>query len=227
MAEPEDRNRTSAPTLFKRCWVTVVLWAFDLLYHRFSWTYDFAAWLVSAGKWNDWIRAAGWLVQEGPLLDMGCGKGILLEQAQQRGIAAIGLDESRQMLKYSQKLLPADARLLIRGVGQAIPVKTGTFQTISATFPAPYIFEMETLNEMRRVLKPGGTVIILLTTKVTGSSLHEWVIRFFSGFFGFGKVSESFLEYYQQPLRECGFMGHMEWIPGPNARLLVIIARPV
>jgi ubiquinone/menaquinone biosynthesis C-methylase UbiE len=227
MAGSQDRSKQSTPSLFKRWWVTVALWGFDLLYHRFSWTYDFAAWLVSAGKWNDWIRAAGWLVQEGPLLDMGCGKGIILEQAQKRGIAAFGLDESRQMLKYSRQLLSSDKCLLIRGVGQAIPVKAGIFQTITATFPAPYIFEAATLNEMRRVLKPGGSVIILLTTEVTGSSLHEWLIRFFSGFFGFGHVSESFLGYYQRPLRECGFMGHMEWIPGPNARLLVIIAHPV
>ncbi len=74
--------------------------------------------LVSAGKWNDWIRAAGWLVQDGPLLDMGCGKGILLEQALERGFSAVGLDESKQMLKYSRKYLPADTCQLIRGVGQ-------------------------------------------------------------------------------------------------------------
>src|SRR5512133_1867075 len=149
MAGYQDSNKQCTTSLLKRWWVTVVLWGFDLLYHNFSWIYDFAAWLVSAGKWNDWIRAAGWLVQEGPLLDVGCGKGILLEQAQQWGITVFGLDESWRMLKYSRQLLPVDARVLIRGVGQAIPVETGTFQTITATFPARYIFKAATLNEIR------------------------------------------------------------------------------
>jgi ubiquinone/menaquinone biosynthesis C-methylase UbiE len=208
-------------------WVRIVLWGFDLLYHGFAWVYDFAAWVASAGKWNDWIRAAGWMVQQGPLLDMGCGKGILLEQALQRGITAVGLDESPQMLNYCCRSLPVESRQLIRGIGQSIPVKTGTFQTITATFPAPYLFEVATLNEIRRVMRPGGKLIILITADLTGSSLHERIIRYFFGFFGFRYASGAFQEFLQKPLRECGFMGHTEWIAGPNARLLVIIAQPV
>lgn len=226
MTDEQTGNSLNAISLTKYWWARIVLWGFNLLYHSFAWVYDFAAWIVSAGKWNDWIRAAGWLVQDGPLLDMGCGKGILLEQALERGFSAVGLDESKQMLKYSRKHLPADTCQLIRGVGQNVPVKTGTFQSVSATFPAPYIFETATLNEIRRILRPGGKLIILLTADVTGTSLHERLIRWFYGLFGFGYASGSFQEYLQKPLRECGFMGHMEWIPGPNARLLVIIAQP-
>ncbi|NMB56280.1 MAG: class I SAM-dependent methyltransferase [Leptolinea sp.] len=212
----------------KHRWIRLVLWGFDLLYHGFAWMYDFAAWVVSAGKWNDWIRSAGWLADSsGSLLDIGCGKGILLQHAIQRGISAFGLDESPQMLRYSRRLIPDTSRQLIRGLGQAIPIKTGTFQTVTATFPAAYIFEPATLNEIRRVLKPGGQLIILLTSDVTGSSVHERLIRFFSGLFGFGRVADSFQDYLQKPLRECGFMGHMEWISAKNARLLVILAQPV
>ncbi len=211
----------------KKWWVRVVLWGFDLLYHRFAWMYNFAAWLVSAGKWNDWIRAAGWLAEPGPLLDMGCGKGILLEQSLERGIPATGLDESLQMLRFCRQLLPANNRFLIRGVGQSIPIKTGTFKTVTATFPAPYIFEAATLNEIRRVLQPGGTLIILLTADITGFTIHERMIRFFNGLFGFGHIPDSFHEYLQTPLRQCGFMGHSEWIASPNARLLILIAQPV
>ena len=190
--------------------------------------YDFAAWVVSAGKWNDWIRLAGWLADcSGPMLDLGCGKGILLQHAVQRGISAVGLDESPQMLRYSRRLVPEASRQLIRGLGQAMPIRTGTFQTVTATFPASYIFEPATLNEIRRVLKPEGRLIILLASDVIGSSVHERLIRFFSGFFGFSRVANSFQDYLQKPLRECGFTGRMEWIPGENARLLVILAQPV
>jgi hypothetical protein len=51
-----------------------MLWGFNLLYHQLAWIYDFAAWLVSAGRWNDWIRSAGELVTTGPVLDIGCGQ---------------------------------------------------------------------------------------------------------------------------------------------------------
>lgn len=209
----------------RKTWVKIVLWGFDLLYHNFAWVYDFAAWVASAGRWNDWIRAAGWLVAPGPLLDLGCGKGILLQQAAERGIFAVGLDESPQMLRYSRKLLQGGN--LARGKGQSIPIKTASFQTVAATFPAPYIFEPETLNEIRRVLIPEGRLIILLTVEVTGNSMHEHLIRFFAGVTRSGQVSESFQEAIKSPLRECGFMGHLEWIAGNNARLLVIKAQPV
>jgi ubiquinone/menaquinone biosynthesis C-methylase UbiE len=208
-------------------WVKIMLWGFTLLYHGFAWVYDFAAWIVSAGKWNDWIRSAGELALEGPVLDMGCGKGILLQFAAQKGIPAVGIDESPQMLRYARRLLSSGDARLVRGVGQSLPLKTGCFRHLTATFPAPYIFELSTLTEIRRVLEPGGNVIILLTAEVTGSSLHERIIRFFSGLFGFGYISETVQDSIQKPFREAGFMAHMEWIPGVNARLLVIIGHPV
>ncbi len=214
-------------TMWKKWWVRTILWGFDLLYHQFSWIYDFAAWLVSAGKWNDWIRTAGWLAPKGPLLDMGCGKGILLQQAAERGIPAVGLDESPQMLRHSSRLLREEDRRLIRAVGQSIPIQSGAFQTVTATFPASYIFEPATLNEVRRVLRPGGKMIILATAEVTGATLHERLIRLGYVLFGFGHAQESLQAYLKEPLRKCGFLGHVEWIAGPNARLLVIIAQPV
>lgn len=211
----------------KSLWVRLILWGFNLLYHGFAWMYDFAAWVVSAGKWNDWIRSAGQLAFEGPILDMGCGKGVLLESAAKKGVPAVGIDESPQMLRYAKRTIPAETARLVRGVGQAIPVKTGHFQHVTATFPAPYIFEQATLNEIRRVLKPGGNLIILLTVEITGTSLHERAIRFFAGMFGFGYLSDALQEALQEPFRDAGFMAHLEWIPGGNARLLVIIGQPV
>jgi ubiquinone/menaquinone biosynthesis C-methylase UbiE len=208
-------------------WVRLVLWGYTLLYHSFAWVYDLAAWIVSAGKWNDWIRCAGQMATDGRVLDLGCGKGILLEFTSNKGIPAFGLDESPQMLKYAHQLLNTRQPCLVRGIGQAIPLKTASFHHVTATFPAPYIFESATLNEIRRVLKPGGNLLILLTADVTGTSIHERVIRFVSGMFGFGKVSDSFQEAVQKPFRDAGFMAHLEWIPGGNARLLMIIGQPV
>jgi ubiquinone/menaquinone biosynthesis C-methylase UbiE len=131
------------------------------------------------------------------------------------------------MLRYARKLLPSANARLIRGIGQVLPIKTGSFRHVTATFPAPYIFEPATLNEIRRVLEPGGNLIILLTADVSGTSFHERLIQFFFGMFGFGYVSESMQEALQKPFRDAGFMAHLEWIPGGNARLLMIIGQPV
>lgn len=138
-------------------WARVILWGFDLLYHSFAWLYDFAAWLVSTGEWNAWIAIAAGQAMDGPLLDMGCGKGVLLKYAEEKGIPAVGLDESRNMLKYASTRLTPKHRRLVRAVGQAIPFKTGSFRHVTATFPAPYIFEQATLNEIDQPeIQPAG-----------------------------------------------------------------------
>jgi ubiquinone/menaquinone biosynthesis C-methylase UbiE len=204
-----------------------ITWGFDLLYHNFSWMYNFAAWMVSAGRWNDWIRLTGEYIQPGLMLDLGCGKGILLQQAGKQNIAAIGLDESAQMLGYCKQTLERDAHSLVRGVGQNLPFAAASFQTITATFPAAYIFEEVTLQEIHRIMNHNGSLIILLTAEVTGSSLHEIFIRFFSRPFGFGKILMSQQDRIIFHLRENGFSTTIQWVEADHSRLLFIIGHPV
>src|SRR5690606_30869240 len=39
-------------------WWRLVRFGFHLLYNQFAWTYDAVAFLVSAGEWHAWQRAA-------------------------------------------------------------------------------------------------------------------------------------------------------------------------
>ena len=211
--------------IIKTSLINVITWGFKLLYHQFAWMYNFAAWLVSAGRWNDWVRETGRFATKSPLLDIGCGQGVLLEQAARNTITAYGLDESPQMLRRSQKRLPPTAGYLIRGVGQAMPFAGGSFQTITATFPAPYLFELTTLNEIRRVLASDGRVIILLAAVVTGSSLHEYVLRSFGKFFGFAPLSETILQRFLHPLHQAGFDSVLNIKETNHSKLFFILAR--
>jgi ubiquinone/menaquinone biosynthesis C-methylase UbiE len=209
----------------RRLILRIILWGFNLLYHQFAWMYDFAAWLVSAGRWDDWIRSTIDLIAEGPLLDIGCGQGVLLEQANLANITAFGLDESPQMLHRSQKRQPSGNASLIRGLGQAIPFATASFTTITATFPAPYLFEPTTLKEINRVLAPDGSLIILLTAMVTGNSLRERLIRLSGNFFGFGQPPESTLQRLFKPLQQAGFDGTIRVIETNNSRLYFLLGQ--
>ncbi|HEX7557219.1 MAG TPA: class I SAM-dependent methyltransferase, partial [Leptolinea sp.] len=212
---------------FYRSISRLLLWGFDLLYHQFSFLYDFAAWLVSAGHWNEWIQAAGKRVQTGLLLDIGCGKGILLAQAASMNIQAIGLDESPYMLRYSLAQLQSISGALVRGIGQTLPFKSGCFQTITATFPAPYLFETATLEEINRIMISDGNLIILLTANVTGSTLHERLIRCFTGILGWGLMPASSVNKILIPLIQAGFDARIEMCEIPDSRLVLIIGHPV
>ncbi|MEI8132599.1 MAG: class I SAM-dependent methyltransferase [Leptolinea sp.] len=203
----------------------IITWGFNLLYHQFAWMYNFAAWLVSAGQWDNWVRAAGRLALDGPLLDIGCGQGALLKQAIINGIVAVGLDESPQMLHRSQKQLLPGSLNLICGQGQALPFAPGIFRSITATFPASYLFEQSTLLEIRRILAPHGRLIILLTAIGSGNSLHERSIRLAGGLFGFSHLPEAAFQRVLEPLRRAGFNADVSIKDVELSRLYFILAQ--
>jgi ubiquinone/menaquinone biosynthesis C-methylase UbiE len=213
-------------TTIKRIILRLILWGYSLLYHQFAWMYDFAAWLVSARRWDNWIRSTGDFVSEGPLLDLGCGKGVLLEHAGRNHIVAFGLDESPQMLRYSQKRLSPDSGTLVRGLGQSMPFASRSFRTLTATFPAPYLFEQSTLMEISRVLTPRGQLIILITAVVSGHSLHDLFIRLVGGLFGFGVPTEKIRQRLLEPLQLAGFKAEIRTKFIDNCLLFFILAQP-
>jgi len=44
---------------------------------------------------------------------------------------------------------------------------------VAATFPSEYIFEPQTLAEIRRVLRPGGKLVIIPSAWITGQGWLE------------------------------------------------------
>lgn len=133
----------------------LVRWFFHRLYHEFAWSYDFIAWLVSAGHWQRWVQAAV-PVLRGRVLELGCGPGYL-QQALAGRAGVVGIDLSPFMLRraarFTKRLVRADARQL--------PFPTASFDTVCATFPAEYILDPATLAEIRRVLVPDGQLVIV------------------------------------------------------------------
>jgi ubiquinone/menaquinone biosynthesis C-methylase UbiE len=153
-----------------RAYRRAVRWAFARLYREFAWTYDAVAWLVSRGLWRRWLLAA--LPElHGRVLELGFGPGHLqLALAARDGRPALGLDASPHMAAQAGRRLAraGHAPRLIRGVAQAIPLPAASVDTVVATFPAEYILDPQAHAEIRRVLAPGGRIVIVDGAQLTG-----------------------------------------------------------
>jgi ubiquinone/menaquinone biosynthesis C-methylase UbiE len=150
-------------------------WAFARFYREFSWTYDAVAWLVSRGLWRAWALAALPYLH-GRVLELGCGTGFVqYALAHQRPGCAVGLDASPFMLRHTTRRLRRAGLQgrLVHAVGQAIPFRGQSFDRVLATFPSEYILHPDTLSEVRRVLAPGGQLIIVDAAQFTSEGVYE------------------------------------------------------
>ena len=169
---------------------------FRQLYHSFAPTYDFVAAIVSFGSWADWVFSILPFIAGTRILELGHGPGHLQRILLNRGLFAVGVDESAQMgtiakrrLRRSHIDLNSAQGKLTRALAQKIPFASESFDSILSTFPSEYIFDMQTLSEAHRVLRQNGRFIVLLMAwpkipllawlfKITGqnpSDTHETI----------------------------------------------------
>jgi ubiquinone/menaquinone biosynthesis C-methylase UbiE len=156
----------------------LIRWAFARFYREFAWTYDTVAGAVSGGRWGAWGQAA-LPYMRGRVLELGCGTGNLQRAlATQRDLWAAGLDASPQMLAITRRKLAAAGQSvnLARAVAQALPFSATSFDSVVATFPTEYIVDMATLAELRRVLRPGGRVVVALAAAFNSDGIYQRLI---------------------------------------------------
>ena len=126
---------------------------FNLLYTRLAWAYDLVAWIVSAGQWYRWVEAALSFIEAGPVLEVGCGRGRLLQPIAELGYSVVGVDWTMQMARHAGRI---SQQPVLRADGRTLPFPDAYFGTLITTFPAPYILERQTQREFARVIRPGG-----------------------------------------------------------------------
>jgi len=146
---------------------------FHLLYHQMAWTYDWVAAAVSLGRWKKWVYTPLPYLEGPRILELGHGPGHLQIKMHARGNLVVGLDESRQMGLIAHKRLRNSgcSPLLVNGYAQSLPFPDGCFDQVVATFPSEYIAQMDTLNQINRVLQDGGILWILPVAWITGEKL--------------------------------------------------------
>lgn len=102
------------------------------------------------------------------VLDVGAGPGFLLhEMAQAVGVAGrvVGIDPSEPMLALARRRCEEQPQVELRvGEATALPFDDASFDAVVSTQVYEYVADMEkALAEVRRVLRPGGRVLILDT----------------------------------------------------------------
>ena len=143
---------------------------FYLLYQPLAWSYDTVAWLVSSGRWNDWVLTVIPYLKGPRTLELGHGPGHLQVALHGTGTSAFGLDASRQMGQQARKRISKQGYTskLACGYAQNLPFADEVFDQVVATFPTEYIYAEKSLAEIYRVLKSGGALVVLPAAWITG-----------------------------------------------------------
>jgi SAM-dependent methyltransferase len=107
------------------------------------------------------------LAEVGPgdrVVDVGCGPGRFLREAAERGATAVGVDPSSQMRRLATWRTPASLRDAIRvtdGTAERLPLKDGEATVAWAVASFHHWTDPDAgLAELRRVLQPGGRLLI-------------------------------------------------------------------
>jgi ubiquinone/menaquinone biosynthesis C-methylase UbiE len=198
---------------------------FRLLYNQFAWTYDLVSWSVSIGMWNDWIKSILSDITGQQILELGHGPGHLQLALLQKGKQVTGIDLSPYMGRIcSKRIRKAQKRpYLVNGTALHLPFPKNSFDQIVSTFPTPYIIEDHTITEMYRVLRPGGSFIILPVAWITGGNiLHKtaaWLFKFT------GQAPNIDKNIYLEELKHfnlVGFITNLEMRELSNSQVMLI-----
>jgi ubiquinone/menaquinone biosynthesis C-methylase UbiE len=125
---------------------------------QIPWIYDPLCRLMERGglgRWRRWLAGAA----HGLTLDLGCGTGRNLPLLP-AGTRAIGLDPSVHSLRRARQRAPGISLVIARA--EALPFRDGTFETVlSGLVFCTVEHPARGLAEVRRVLRPGGTLRML------------------------------------------------------------------
>jgi len=95
------------------------------------------------------------------VLDAGCGSGLLSAALRDRGAIVTGIDSSAKMLELARQRLGASADLHLADLGGPLPFPGGAFDDVIASLVLHYLQDWAgPLAELRRVLTPGGRLIV-------------------------------------------------------------------
>lgn len=173
------------------------------------WNRDFGGALLQSA-----IDAVPWdRVQR--VLDVGCGTGALAAHVLQNGhpkVQIIGIDASFRMLRQAQANLHGNGNgsiSLNNALADNLPVRTASVDAVVCANSFHYYRHPEAvLAEFRRVLKPGGVLVVAdWCYDFLSCRIIEWGTRFIhhAGFRGYGLIHCQGVESLSNLLAAAGF----------------------
>jgi ubiquinone/menaquinone biosynthesis C-methylase UbiE len=106
------------------------------------------------------IRLAG-DVRGRRILDAGCGSGPLTAELRDRGALMAGFDGSPAMVRLARRRLGDDVPLHVADLARPLPFADDSFDDVVCSLVLHYLEDWDApLSEVRRVLKPGGRLIL-------------------------------------------------------------------
>jgi demethylmenaquinone methyltransferase/2-methoxy-6-polyprenyl-1,4-benzoquinol methylase len=150
--------------------VTLAPDAVRTMFDRIAPVYDVMNRVMTLGLDLRWRRlTAEAVVTPGDsVLDAACGTGDLAVAALKAGAGTVtGLDFSERMLERARR--KSDRIAFVQGDMLALPFADATFDAATVGFGVRNVVDLElALRELRRVLRPGGSVGILEITQPRG-----------------------------------------------------------
>ncbi|HEY7647472.1 MAG TPA: ubiquinone/menaquinone biosynthesis methyltransferase [Methylomirabilota bacterium] len=135
------------------------------MFTRIAGHYDLMNTLMTAGRHHAWRRAVARAVAAapaGPVLDLATGTGDLAQAiaTQGPGRLLVGADFSEAMLRRARVKLGGTRTSLLAADALALPFPARTFACVTSAFLLRNLESLERgLVEMRRVTRPGGSVV--------------------------------------------------------------------
>lgn len=124
----------------------------DPIFARIAARYDRINRVLSLGQERVWRGRGIAMLEPGTVLDLGCGTG----DTDFGGRTVVGLDPVVEMLALS----PVPARVV--GVGEHLPFGDGAFNGMFSGFVFRNLESVDqTMEEVRRVLRPGSTAVVV------------------------------------------------------------------
>ena len=114
-------------------------------------------------------------------LDLGCGTGRWVRRYTELGFSAVGVDATPGMLRIARSHRTRVP--LVVGLAQSLPFSDSVFDCLSditVIQHIPYDLQSTALQEMVRVLRPGGQMILLELTRGQGAHIfprspRDWI----------------------------------------------------
>jgi ubiquinone/menaquinone biosynthesis C-methylase UbiE len=102
----------------------------------------------------------GFELKDKKVLDVGCGDGSDLKKMSEKGAVIYGVEPSEEFVKYAKQLNPS--AIIKEGVAENIPFSDGMFDVVVSKWALQTCSDLQkALDEIGRVLKPGGIFVLL------------------------------------------------------------------